>query len=178
MKSSALALITAAALLFGANAVSFAQEANSATTTAPASTEECLALAEAGTPDGESLVGDQENEADQQSATGGETSQSDSTGAVDDTTPADCPEGTGAGAAMTAAPDGAAAATATTMPTAEECLALQGAGATAPGESLVNEQESDNNNETATGTESSGADATGAIDDESPEGCPDVTEAN
>lgn len=177
MKSSALALMTAAALLFGANAASFAQDA---TTNAPSDIEDCAI-----TPTGESLVSDQENEADQQTATGSESSESDGPGAVDDV---ECPEDGSAaggsatgGAAATTTTDATATTTegaATTELTAEECLALQGAGATPPGESLVTEQESDTDNETATGTESSSSDATGAIDDENPEGCPDLTETN
>lgn len=78
----------------------------------------------------------------------------------------------------TFAQDASATTAPGSTPTAEECLALQGAGATPPNESLVSEQESDSDNETATGTESDGSDATGAVDDENPEGCPDLTETN
>ncbi len=178
MKSSALALMTAAALLFGANSVSFAQDATSPS--APTA-QECADLGEAGTSESNaSLVEDQESDSDDETATGTESSSGDASTAVDDRT-ADCADTGTDGAAATggaAAAGTTTGAAETTALTAEECLALQGAGATPPGESLVSEQESDTDNETATGTESSSSDATGAIDDENPEGCPDLTETN
>ncbi|WP_108398391.1 hypothetical protein [Devosia submarina] len=90
MKSSALALATAAALMFGATSVSFAQDAS--TTTAPTSAEECLELQAAGStaPD-ESLVNEQEDDNSAETATGTESDSTDAAGAIDDTTPADCP---------------------------------------------------------------------------------------
>ncbi len=106
MKSSALALATAAALMFGATSVSFAQDASTTTSSGTATTaEECLVLQDAGaTPPGESLVNDQEDDGDAMAGDieddgddtsaelGGSSDSTDATGAVDDTTPADCPE--------------------------------------------------------------------------------------
>ncbi|HEY0034572.1 MAG TPA: hypothetical protein VGB81_15025 [Devosia sp.] len=179
MKSSAIALMTAAALMFGANAVSYAQDA--ATTTTTPTAEECADLGDAGTSEnGESLVSDQEEDSDDETATGSESSSGDASTAVDDRT-LDCPPVATDGAAAAPAASGDAAATdaaATTALTPEECLALQGAGATPPNESLVSEQENDSDNQTSLGTESDSSDATGAIDDENPEGCADVTETN
>jgi hypothetical protein len=106
MKSSALALATAAALMFGATSLSFAQDASTTTSSGTATTaEECLILQDAGaTPPGESLVNDQENDSDGEAGDNGEddgdtsaelagsSDSTDATGAVDDTTPSDCPE--------------------------------------------------------------------------------------
>jgi hypothetical protein len=90
MKSSALALVTAAALMFGATSVSFAQEAER-----PASDAECAELATDGMEapaaelEGEETL--QDNESLSVQADEEDVDEADEGDAIDDQTPADCP---------------------------------------------------------------------------------------
>jgi len=81
MKASVLALLTAAALSFGATSVAFAQDA---TTSTPPTDEECLVEQGAGaTPPGESLVSEEPSD---------DSESSSEPRAVDDKVPEGCPD--------------------------------------------------------------------------------------
>lgn len=92
MKSSALALVTAAALIFGATSVSFAQE----TTTRPASEAECAELAAEGTevPAAEADAANTDTSASLSASSESDDEESAESGegdAIDDQSIPDCP---------------------------------------------------------------------------------------
>jgi hypothetical protein len=123
MKSSAIALMTAAALLFGANSVSLAQDATTTTPTAnPASAEECAVLENGGTTDTNvSLTEsdeDTEEGTDGMANSGSVATQDNMTDNDTDEGAIDCPDDTSASGATTTTSTAASPATTTT----DECL--------------------------------------------------------